>query len=51
MKLTIAISFGLFFAYLTHLIGLAPIIGALATGLILDPIHFRYFKDPKQVWQ
>lgn len=46
MKFTIAISFGLIFAYLAGIIGLAPIIGAFAAGLILDPVHFRYFKDP-----
>lgn len=49
MKFTLAISFGLFMAYAAHLIGLAPIIGAFAAGLILDPVHFRYFKDPKIV--
>lgn len=49
MKFTLAISFGLIFAYLAHKIGLAPIIGAFAAGLILDPVHFRYFKDPKVI--
>ncbi|PIR48097.1 sodium:proton exchanger [Candidatus Uhrbacteria bacterium CG10_big_fil_rev_8_21_14_0_10_50_16] len=46
MKFTMAISFGLFFAFLASEIGLAPIIGAFAAGLVLDPVHFRYFKDP-----
>jgi Kef-type K+ transport system membrane component KefB len=46
MKFTIAISLGLIFAYLAGEIGLAPIVGAFAAGLILDPVHFRYFKDP-----
>jgi len=49
MKFTLAISFGLVFAYLAHLIGLAPIVGAFAAGLILEPVHFRYFKDPHVV--
>jgi len=49
MKLTLAISLGLIFAYLSHEAGLSPIVGAFAAGLILDPVHFRYFKDPKIV--
>lgn len=50
MKFTLAVCFCLVFAYLAGLIGLAPIVGAFAAGLILDPVHFRYFKDPKVVW-
>lgn len=49
MKFTLAICIGLIFAYLAGWIGLAPIIGAFAAGLILDPVHFNYFKDPKIV--
>ncbi|MFH1789616.1 MAG: cation:proton antiporter [bacterium] len=49
MKFTLAVCFGLVFAYLAQVIGLAPIVGAFAAGLILDPVHFRYFKDPKVV--
>ncbi|MFZ5364577.1 MAG: cation:proton antiporter [Patescibacteria group bacterium] len=49
MKFTLAISFGLIMAYLAQKIGLAPIVGAFAAGLVLDPIHFRYFKDAKVV--
>ena len=45
MKFTLAISFGLMFAFLAQKIGLAPIVGAFAAGLVLDPVHFRYFKD------
>jgi Kef-type K+ transport system membrane component KefB len=44
MKLTLAISFGLIFAWLAGAIGLAPIVGAFAAGLVLDPVHFRFFK-------
>jgi len=49
MKFTLAVSFGLIFAYLAQKIGLAPIVGAFAAGLVLDPVHFSYFKDPKVV--
>jgi len=49
MKFTLAISFGLIVSYLAQKIGLAPIVGAFAAGLVLDPVHFRYFKDPKVV--
>lgn len=49
MKFTLIISFGLFFAYLAQKIGLAPIVGAFAAGLVLDPVHFKYFKDAKIV--
>jgi len=47
MKFTIIISFGLIYAYIAQLIGLAPIIGAFAAGLVLDAVHFKYFKDPE----
>ncbi len=46
MKFTLAVSFGLVFAYLAQEIGLAPIVGAFAAGLVLDPVHFKYFQDP-----
>jgi Kef-type K+ transport system membrane component KefB len=49
MKFTLAISFGLVFAFLANSIGLAAIIGSFAAGLILDPIHFRYFNDPELI--
>lgn len=47
MKLTLALSFGLVMAFLAQEIGLAPIVGAFAAGLILDPVHFKHFKDPQ----
>jgi Kef-type K+ transport system membrane component KefB len=47
MKFSLAICFGLFIAFLAEQIGLAPIVGAFAAGLVLDPVHFRYFEDPK----
>ncbi|MFA7286328.1 MAG: cation:proton antiporter [Patescibacteria group bacterium] len=49
MKFTLAVSFGLVFSYLASAIGLAPIVGAFAAGLILDSVHFQYFKDPKVI--
>ena len=49
MKFTLAIIFCLVFAYAAQMIGLAPIVGAFAAGLVLDPVHFKYFKDQKVV--
>jgi Kef-type K+ transport system membrane component KefB len=49
MKFTLAVSICLIFAYIAGLIGLAPIIGAFAAGLVLDAVHFQYFKAPKMV--
>ncbi|PIT93422.1 MAG: cation:proton antiporter [Candidatus Harrisonbacteria bacterium CG10_big_fil_rev_8_21_14_0_10_38_8] len=47
MKFTLAIAFGLFFAYVAkEVVGLEPIIGAFAAGLVLDPVHFRFFNKP-----
>jgi len=46
MKFTLAISFGLIFAFLAQKIGLAPIVGAFAAGLVLDAVHFKHFKEP-----
>ncbi len=45
MKFTLAIVFCLVFAYLAQLIGLAAIVGAFAAGLVLEGVHFKYFKD------
>lgn len=49
MKFTLAISFCLVISYLAELIGLAPIVGAFAAGLVLDPVHFEKFSDPEIV--
>src|SRR4030067_82895 len=46
MKFALVISFGLVFAYLASLDGLAPIVGAFAGGLILKPGHFKEFDEP-----
>lgn len=45
MKFTLAVVLALLFAYAAGMIGLAPIIGAFAAGLVLDPVHFRDFKE------
>ncbi len=47
MKLTLALALCLTFAYIAHVIGLAPIVGAFAAGLILDEVHFRNFDAPR----
>jgi len=49
MKFTLAFAIGLLFAYAAAEIGLAPIIGAFAGGLILDAVVFRRFKRPEYV--
>lgn len=49
MKLTLALSFALVFAYLAGAIGLAPIVGAFAAGLVLDPVDFRHFERPSDL--
>ncbi len=49
MKFALVISFGLVFAYLASLVGLAPIVGAFAAGLILKPVHFKAFDNPEIV--
>jgi Kef-type K+ transport system membrane component KefB len=45
-KLTLALSAALAMAYLAGVVGLAPIVGAFAAGLVLDPVHFRSFERP-----
>jgi len=39
--LTLAISFCLLFAWLSAKVGLAPIVGAFAAGLVLDEVHYK----------
>lgn len=46
MKLTLALGFALVLAYLAGAIGLAPIVGAFAAGLVLDAVHFQDFEEP-----
>jgi Kef-type K+ transport system membrane component KefB len=40
---------GLFLAWLAHAIGLAPIIGAFAAGLLFEPVFLRHFETPRIV--
>jgi len=47
MKFTLAIIFALVFAYAAQVIGLAPIVGAFAAGLVLDAVHFKFFIRPQ----
>lgn len=47
MKFAVAFSFGLGMAYLANFLGLAPIIGAFAGGLILDEVVFKRFRRPE----
>ena len=39
--LTLAISFCLFLAWAAAKVGLAPIVGAFAAGLVLDEVHYK----------
>ncbi len=48
-KLTLLLSVGLGLAWLAHAIGLAPIIGAFAAGVLLEPIFLRDFQAPEIV--
>lgn len=49
MKFALVISFGLFFAYLASIMGLAPIVGAFAAGLLLEDVYFKQFDTPQFV--
>jgi Kef-type K+ transport system membrane component KefB len=41
--LGISLGFCFLLSWLSGLAGLAPIVGAFAAGLILEPVHFRYY--------
>jgi len=45
MLLTVALGVCFLLSWLADLIGLAPIVGAFAAGLILDEVHYRDFRD------
>jgi Kef-type K+ transport system membrane component KefB len=49
MKLTMALAVCLLCAYVAELVGLAPIVGAFAAGLVLDAVHFHPFESPRFV--
>ena len=46
MKFGLIISFGLVFSYISTLVGLAPVVGAFAAGLVLTPVYFEQFSNP-----
>jgi Kef-type K+ transport system membrane component KefB len=45
MLLALAISFCFLLAWVAALVGLAPIVGAFAAGLVLDEAHYESFRD------
>ena len=49
MLFSIVLVVGLFLAWLAHAIGLAPIIGAFAAGLLFEPVFLKEFETPKLV--
>ena len=48
MLLTLSLTLCFSFAFLAHQAGLAPIVGAFAAGLILEPEHSRFFFEQEQ---
>lgn len=46
--LTLAISCCLFLAWAAAKVGLAPIVGAFAAGLILDEVHYKHGREPER---
>ena len=49
MLFALVLATGLFFAWMAHAIGLAPIIGAFAAGLLFEPIYLARFDSPAVV--
>ncbi|MBI5048324.1 MAG: cation:proton antiporter, partial [Deltaproteobacteria bacterium] len=49
MKFTLVIFFGLTFAYMASIMGLAPIVGAFTAGLILESVYFKQFDNSQFV--
>ena len=49
MLFSMVLVVGLFMAWLAHAIGLAPIIGAFAAGLLFEPVFLQEFETPKVV--
>ena len=45
MLLAVSVCFCFLLSYLANRIELAPIVGAFAAGLILDPVHYRDFRE------
>ena len=49
MLFSLVLVVGLFMAWLAHAIGLAPIIGAFAAGLLFEPVFLKEFETPRMV--
>jgi Kef-type K+ transport system membrane component KefB len=49
MLFSLVLVAGLFMAWLAHKMGLAPIIGAFAAGLLFEPVFLKEFETPKVV--
>ena len=49
MLFSLVLVVGLFMAWLAHAVGLAPIIGAFAAGLLFEPVFLKEFETPKVV--
>jgi len=49
MKFILAVSFALLFAYVAEAVGLFPIVGGFAAGLVLEPVYFSHFDYPAVV--
>ena len=49
MLFSVVLVVGLFMAWLAHAVGLAPIIGAFAAGLLFEPVFLKEFETPKLV--
>jgi Kef-type K+ transport system membrane component KefB len=47
--LAVSISFCFLLAWLASLVGLAPIVGAFAAGLVLDEVHFEPFTNHEEL--
>jgi Kef-type K+ transport system membrane component KefB len=48
MLLTLSLTLCFTFAFLAHIFGLAPIVGAFAAGLILEPEHSQIFREQEK---
>jgi Kef-type K+ transport system membrane component KefB len=48
MLLTLSLTLCFAFAFLAHVFGLAPIVGAFAAGLILEPEHSQIFREQEK---
>ncbi|RMF94222.1 MAG: cation:proton antiporter [Candidatus Schekmanbacteria bacterium] len=49
LKIVLALSIAFLFSYVASKIGLAPIVGAFAAGLILEEVYFEGFKDAQKL--